>query len=62
MSQIEILELIRSHPGILQQDIHKNTCMHKKGVATQVLALLRKKDIRRVPTDDRRTYELYAVE
>lgn len=62
MSQLELLEAIRTNPGIMQRDIHKKTGMVKQGVSTQILALVRKGEIKRIPTANQRTYELYAVE
>lgn len=62
MSQSEILETVRSNPGILQQDVHKKIGALRQGISTQVLSLIKKGEIKRIPTANRRTYELYAME
>ena len=59
MSQFDVLNLIRSNPGIRQTELYIHFDLHKRTIADQVGDLVRSKQIHREP--DGNTWKLWAV-
>lgn len=61
MSQDEVYEVIKSHPGILQSELKKSRDVDPRTVSEQIRALAKWKRIIREPVKSTQTYRLYAV-
>jgi predicted transcriptional regulator len=61
MSQSDVLKVIQSSRGIEQQIVCKVMGCSKDTIGEQIRALARKKEITRVPTENRKSWRLYPT-